>query len=69
MAEYENHTQKSAEVQEEIKDINEETEAAPEEKKAKKNVTYNEKGEIIKKVKEEDLFEELRCEIEKMRGR
>ena len=27
------------------------------------------KGEIIKKVKEEDLFEELRCEIEKMRGR
>lgn len=27
------------------------------------------KGEIIKKVKEEDLFEELICEIEKMRGR
>jgi len=27
------------------------------------------KGEIIKKVKEENLFEELRCEIEKMRGR
>lgn len=27
------------------------------------------KGEIIKKVREEDLFEELRCEIEKMRGR
>ena len=27
------------------------------------------KGEIIKKVREEDLFEEFRCEIEKMRGR
>lgn len=27
------------------------------------------RGEIIKKVKEEDLFEELICEIEKMRGR
>ena len=27
------------------------------------------KGEVIKKVKEENLFEELKCEIEKMQGR